>query len=90
MSRAGKKRQTKTAVPSRDSIEPEEIKRERNALGLSQRELAALLDIPVASLRHWEQGTQGCANPALLRFAFSCLREHRMDDVSAALKKRKR
>jgi len=43
----------------------------RDELGLTQREFATLLDIPVTTLRNWEQGRRNPTGPAmkLLRLA---------------------
>jgi len=57
-------------------ITPREIRDARSALGLTQEAMARQLGIPVGTLRNWEQGTQRCANPSLLRIALRCLREH--------------
>jgi DNA-binding transcriptional regulator YiaG len=63
-------------MPSRDQITPAEIREVRSALHMTQEELAKQLAIPVGTLRNWEQGTQRCANPSLLRIALRCIREH--------------
>jgi DNA-binding transcriptional regulator YiaG len=63
-------------MPARDTITADEIRAARARLKLSQAELAERLDIPVGTLRNWEQGAQQCANPSLLRIALRCIREH--------------
>lgn len=64
------------AVPSQDVIEPEEIRKARHELRMTQERFAAALGVPLGTLQNWEQGLQACANPSLLRHRIRCLREH--------------
>lgn len=54
-------------------ISPARIKAIRESIGLSQADFAALLNIPAATLRNWEQGRTEPDGPAkaLLRVAES-------------------
>jgi DNA-binding transcriptional regulator YiaG len=45
-----------TTTARRHELAPEEIRRRRDAAGLSQSQLAELLDVSVALIKHWEAG----------------------------------
>ncbi len=51
----------------------DELRTIRNKLGLSQSELARLLDVPADTLAKWERGTVGIRHPEILRLALDRL-----------------
>jgi DNA-binding transcriptional regulator YiaG len=69
-------------------LTPEQIRANRDALGLTQPELAGMLGIAVATLSRWETGAQiqQRAMDRLLRvtFAFEVVREALQDDRTLA------
>ena len=59
-------------TPSRTTrFEPEDVRRIRNGLGLSQSEFALLIGVSTSTLQNWEQGRRQPEGPAraLLRIA---------------------
>lgn len=46
------------------TIAPEEIRKFREDKGLSQQQLASMLNVGVASLSRWENGTKNPSGPA--------------------------
>lgn len=71
----GRNRTTENRKAS-EPVTPAEIRAERKALRKTQQEMADLLGMSVRTYQNWEQGTQGCGNPSLLRRVFRCLKEH--------------
>jgi transcriptional regulator with XRE-family HTH domain len=46
---------------------PDELKRRRKRLGLSQAQLARYLDVDVMTISRWERGAQAMRMPVVLR-----------------------
>lgn len=55
-------------------VSPEAIRSARAALNVSQTSFAALLNVPVGTLRSWEQGTRRPSGPALPLLAIAAAR----------------
>lgn len=54
------------ARPARERrFEPVDVAALRHEMGLTQEELAALVGVPVGTLRNWEQGRREPRGPAL-------------------------
>ena len=52
-------------APSREFyVDAAKVKRVRNLTGLSQPKFARLLDVPIGTLRNWEQGKRDPTGPA--------------------------
>ncbi|MEW6350262.1 MAG: helix-turn-helix domain-containing protein [Thermodesulfobacteriota bacterium] len=51
-------------MSSKYDISPEAIKKFREGKGLSQQQLASMLNVGVASLSRWENGTKHPSGPA--------------------------
>jgi putative transcriptional regulator len=52
-------------APSREfHVDATDIKRIRQATGLSQAKLARLIDVPITTLQNWEQGRREPSGPA--------------------------
>lgn len=59
----------------------EELRREREALGMTQAELGAALDVPGNTISRWERGTVPILRPRMLRLALWALaRQPRSDE----------
>lgn len=56
---------------------PEELREARQALGMSQRQLAKALGLPWNTLARWERGEVGIRHPEMLRLALKALRDQR-------------
>jgi transcriptional regulator with XRE-family HTH domain len=54
-------------------VTPADLKAEREALGLSQRTLAARLGVPKDTWNRWERGRQTIPHPVVLRLALERL-----------------
>ncbi len=68
---AGKVKRGEVAPSRTFRFEPEDVRRIRRDLGLSQSEFALLIGVSVATLQNWEQGRRQPEGPAraLLRIA---------------------
>ena len=53
----------------------DEIRNVRNQLGLTQAELAALLEVPVNTLARWERSEVVIRHPRILRLALERLQQ---------------
>ena len=72
-------------APSREfHIDAVQVKKVRAATGLSQAKFAKVIDVPVGTLRNWEQGRRDPTGPAkvLLR-AIHNDPEHVLDAITA-------
>ena len=70
---AGRVKRGELAASRAVRFEPEDVRRIRNSLGLSQSEFALLIGVSTATLQNWEQGRRQPEGPAraLLRIAAS-------------------
>jgi len=56
-------------------VTPADVKAAREALGLTQRQLAERLDVTQATVWRWESGAKRIGNPTILRLALERLGE---------------
>lgn len=54
-------------------VTPEDLRRRRRALGMSQAELGLRLDVPQNTISRWELGTLKIERPAMLDLALRAL-----------------
>ena len=57
---------------------PEELKKRRAKLGLSQAQLALALRRPVDTIQNWEQGRRAIESPDVLRYLLRNLDDDRV------------
>ena len=56
---------------------PDELKKRRTRLGLSQAQHALALPRPVDTIHHWEQGRRRIEMPGVLAFVLDALKDDR-------------
>jgi transcriptional regulator with XRE-family HTH domain len=56
-------------------MDPQELRRRRLGLGLSQRQLAARLDVSHETISRWERGALNIAAPGMLHLALAALEQ---------------
>jgi DNA-binding transcriptional regulator YiaG len=66
-------RGTKMHDASRTSMTGHDLRQWRTEHGMSQTQLAALLDVPSNTLAQWERGTLGIRHPRILALALDRL-----------------
>jgi DNA-binding transcriptional regulator YiaG len=62
-------------------VDPQELRERRLRLALSQRELAARLDVTTETVSRWERGALNVQAPSMLRLALDAL-EHEQQKVA--------
>jgi transcriptional regulator with XRE-family HTH domain len=58
-------------------MDGDELRRRRRALGLTQTELAELLEVYQATIGSWESGSRGIRHPRILELALQMLETER-------------
>ena len=59
---------------------PDDLATIRQRLGLTQAELARLLDVPDSTVSRWERGLMAIASPTILRLALERLEQTRPEE----------
>lgn len=62
------------SIPCTPEMRPEELRRERRRLRMTQAELADAIDVHSNTLAKWERGEQPIQHSKMLRLALSALK----------------
>lgn len=61
------------SIPSPVQMRPEELKRERRRLRMTQTELGSAIDVHANTIARWERGEQPIQHSKMLRLALKAL-----------------